>query len=211
MNTQKWAAIACVVLPVATTASGLIMVTGPTEPLRLSRYDLAEFLGGPVVAVCLITIMLVLREKIGESAKNRMTVALIAAVLAAAAAITVGMIRTANRQYLAHHTEMNDSAWMAPMITWGTIIIGIQMAGLHFLGWALMLVGWSGWTSQKLPRILCVGYLGVALLAMFAYLNEEGVMLFFSASTILMVMQGVTLWDEGRKPSGTPIQAEKAA
>src|SRR5262249_20174153 len=142
-------------------------------PLTLSVYDLAEFLGGPVWSVCLITLIIVLREKIGEKARNRMTVALVAAALAAVSAVAGGMIRTAERQYLAIHTELLGPVRLAPLIAWGTLITGITMAGNHFFGWALILIGWSGWTSREIPRALSVVYLVAGIPALFSYLSPD--------------------------------------
>src|SRR5262245_6472806 len=125
MTTQKWGALAAWMLAVTSIAAPLILVTGPTQPLQLSIYDLGDFLGGPVWSASLIALILILMEKIGEKAKDRMTVALIAAALSAAAAITAAMIRTANRQYLAQHWEINEAGWHDSLVAWTTVITGI--------------------------------------------------------------------------------------
>jgi uncharacterized membrane protein YwaF len=110
-------------------------------------YALADFLFGPVRAASLVITLVALRERIGERAPRQMTLALLAAALAAAMFVTAAFFRSTNRQYLSIHPELSTMLLMA----WSTIVTGVITTGWHFLGWALVLVGAAGWASRRLP------------------------------------------------------------
>jgi hypothetical protein len=151
-----------------------------------------------VWAASLITAVSTLRERIGDRAQRRMSLALLAAGLSAGAMVLVACIRSANRQYHLHHPELHLETSSSVLTVWTTIVAGITGAGWHFLGWALVLVGWSGWTSGRLPRGLCLVYLAGGLSSLFVYVVPElegaSVMLLL----VLGVWQGALLW-RGRR------------
>ena len=100
MTLQKWCGLASFLLAGAFVLPSLIYLTGDLRaasgPLA---YALADFLYGPVWAASLVTAVFALRERIGERAQRRMTLALLAAALAAGAMASVACIRSANRHY----------------------------------------------------------------------------------------------------------------
>jgi hypothetical protein len=189
---QKWGGLGSFLMVVALIVPRWIYLTGnlraPTGPLV---YALADFLYGPLWATTLIASVFALRERIGERAPRRMTLALLAALLAAGAMVGVACIRSANRQYLMSHPEWSTTLLMA----WTTIVAGVIAAGWHFLGWALVLVGSAGWASRRLPRVLCVLYVVAGAASLFAYVLPvmEGAVV--ALGVVVSIWQGFVLWN----------------
>lgn len=160
MTMQKWGGFASFLLAVAFVVAPLIYLVGDLRsangPLA---YALADFLYGPVWAASLVTAVFALHERIGERAQRRMSLALLAAVLAAGAMVLIACIRSANRQYHMAHPELHLEEATTVLVVWATVLAGITAAGWHFLGWALVLIGSAGLTSGRLQRALCVLYL----------------------------------------------------
>lgn len=208
MTMQKWAGLASILLVVAFIVAPLIYLTGDLRSaMGPLAYSLADFLYGPVWAASLITIIFALRERIGERAPRRMSLALLAAVLAAGAMVLVASIRAANRDYHLMHPELHLESSTQVLVVWTTIVAGVTAAGWHFLGWALMLIGSAGWTSGRLPRGLCVLSVFAALASLFVYMfpNLEGVA--GALGVAWSAWQGVILW---QTEPGEKQAAEKA-
>lgn len=201
-------AVAFVVAPMIYLFGNLRDAFGPLS------YDLADLLYGPVWAAGLVTMIFVLRERIGERAPRRMTLALLAAVLAAGAMVLVACIRSANRHYHLIHPELHLEESSTVLIVWTTLVAGVTGAGWHFLGWALVLVGSVGWTSRLLPRVLSALYLLAGVTALFVYLlpsNEGAVILL---GMIISIWQGILLWkgkpEETQAPEINTSQLDQA-
>jgi len=160
-------------------------------------YALADFLYGPVWGASLITAVSVLRERIGEGASRRSSLAVIASVLAAGAMVLVACIRAANRHYHLIHPELHLEDSVPVLIVWTTIVAGVTGAGWHFLGWVLVLLGSGAWTSGRLPRGLVVMYLigGVASLFVYVWPDLEGMAGTFGV--IWSIWQGILLLKDG--------------
>ena len=80
LSTQKWGAIACFLLAVASIVAPLIYLVGNLrDAFGPVTYAVADFLSGPVWAASLITIVFALRERMGERAPRRMSLAMLAA------------------------------------------------------------------------------------------------------------------------------------
>jgi len=177
-------------------------------------YDLADFLYGPVWAAGLVTMVFVLRERIGERAPRRMSLALLAAALAAGAMVAVACIRSANRHYHLIHPELHLEESATVLIVWTTLVAGVTGAGWHFLGWALVLIGSAGWTSRCLPRLLSGLYLVAGASALFVYrlpeLEGNVVML----GMVISIWQGILLWkgkpEETQAPEINTSQLDQA-
>jgi hypothetical protein len=189
------ALISAILLAVAFIVAPFIYLVGNLrDALGPLAYDLADFLYGPVWAASLVSVVFVLRERIGEQAPRRMSLALLAAVLAAGAMVFVACIRSANRHYHLMHPELHLEDSQTVLIVWTTFVAGMTNAGWHFLGWALVLVGSAGWTSRSLPRLLSGLYLAAGITALFVYLlpaNEGLVMLL---GVVISMWQGILLW-----------------
>ena len=113
-------------------------------------YSVADFLYGPVWAASLVALVFPSVSALA-SARARMSLALLATVLAAGAMITVACIRSANRQYHLIHPELHLENSSTVLIVWTTLVAGVTGGGWHFLGWSLLLVGSAGWTSSQVP------------------------------------------------------------
>jgi hypothetical protein len=167
-------------------------------------YDLADFLYGPVWGASLVTAFLALRERLGERAPRRTSLALLVAVLAAGTMVLVACIRAANRHYHLIHPEAHLETNSTVLLVWTTIVAGVTAAGWHFLGWALLLLGSAGWTSGRLPLGLCVLYLVAGIASLFVYvfpnLEEIAVLL----GLIWGVWQGIFLWKGEPGETQTP-------
>jgi len=204
-NTRSAALISSILLAVAFIVAPLIYFTGNLrDAFGPLSYDVADFLYGPVWAASLVSVVFILRERIGERAPRRMSLALLAAVLAAGAMVLVACIRSANRHYHLDYPELHLENSSTVLIVWTTLVAGVTGAGWHFLGWALVLVGSAGWTSRLLPRVLSALYLLAGVTALFVYLlpgNEGGVMLL---GVIISIWQGILLWKGEPKETQTP-------
>jgi hypothetical protein len=195
MTIQKWGAFASFVLAVTFIVPSFIYLTGNLrDALGAFTYDVADFLYGPVWAVSLVMAFYALKERISEYAPRRMNLALLTAVVAAAMMVAVACIRASNRHYHIMHPELSLEDNTTVLIVWTTLIAGLVATGLHFLGWSFVLIGWAGWTSRRLPRVLSALYLVVGVAALFVYLlpELEGFVLMFGV--VVSIWQGIVLW-----------------
>ncbi|HMQ53043.1 MAG TPA: hypothetical protein PKE64_03025 [Anaerolineae bacterium] len=192
---QKWGGLASFLMVVAFIVPLFIYLTGNLQeangPLA---YALADFLSGPVWAASLVTAVYALRERIGERAPRRMTLALLIALLAAAAMVSVACIRSANRHYHLIHPELHLEESTMVLVVWTTLVAGLTATGWHFLGWAYVLLGWAGWTSRRLPRVLSGLYLGGGLVSMFVYVLPDTEGLAMTLGMVVSIWQGILLW-----------------
>lgn len=208
---QRWGALAFFVLAVALIMAQWIYLVGNLrDSFGVFGYALADFLYGPLSAASLLTAVYALRERIGARAPRRMTLAFLAAALAAAALVAVACIRAANRHYHLSHPELQLENSTTVLIVWGTLISGLTSAGWHFMGWALVLLGSAGWTSRLLPRLLSGLYLALGVVSMFVYLRPDDAV--NGATTlglfILSIWQGILLWKT--RPGAMPAPEIKA-
>jgi hypothetical protein len=189
------ALISAVLLAVALiVAPGIYLVGNLRDPLGPFSYDVADFLSGPVLAASLVVLIFTLRERIGPSAPRRMSLALLATVLAAATMILIACIRSANRHYHLAHPELHLEESQMVLTVWTTLIAGLTGAGWHFLGWALVLIGSTGWTSRRLPPQLSVLYLVAGASSLFVYLLPDLEGLAGMLVIVVSIWQGVLLW-----------------
>jgi hypothetical protein len=192
---QKWGGFASFLLGLAFIVAPLIYLVGnlrsATGPFA---YALADFLYGPVWAASLVTAVFALRERIGEGAPRRMSMALLAAVLAAGMMVLVACIRAPNRHYHLIHPELHLETSSTVLIVWTTLVQGVTAAGWHFLGWALMLVSWAGWTTRSLPRLLSILYLAGGITALFVYQFPNLEPTAAPLGVAWAVWQGILLW-----------------
>ncbi|MCL4299281.1 MAG: hypothetical protein KJ077_26335 [Anaerolineae bacterium] len=209
MTTQKWGGIASFLLVPAFIVPSLIYLTGnlrdASGPLA---YDLADFLYGPVWAASLVTAVFALRERFGEGAPRRMTLALLAALIAAGAFVGVACIRSANRHYHLMHPELHLEETTTVLIIWTTLVAGVIGTGWHFLGWSFMLLGSAGWTTRRLPRGLSVLYLVGGAVSLFEYLLPDIEANAVVLGVMVSIWQGILLW---KANSGETHAPEKIA
>jgi hypothetical protein len=192
---QKWGGLASFVLAAAFIVPGLIYLTGNLREVNGPLvYALADFLYGPVWAASLITAVLALRERLGEYAPRRMSLALLVALLAAAAMVAVACIRSANRQYHLLHPELHLEDSTTVLVVWATLVAGVTATGWHLLGWAWALVGWAGWTSHLLPRPLTVLYWVAGAVSLFVYVLPGLEEIAMTLGVVVSIWQGILLW-----------------
>jgi hypothetical protein len=186
-------ALAFIVAPFIYLVGNLRDAMGPFA------YDLADFLYGPVWAASMVSIVFMLRERIGERAPRRMSLALLATVLAAGITVAVALIRSANRHYHMIHPELHLENSSDVLVVWTTLVAGLTNTGWHFLGWALVLIGSAGWTSRYLPRLLSALYLAAGVTSLFVYLipGSDGAAVLLSV--VVIIWQGILLW-KGEPP-----------
>jgi hypothetical protein len=155
-----------------------------------------------------------LRERIGERAPRRMSLAWMAAVLAAGITVAVALIRSANRHYHILHPELHLENSSDVLVVWATLVAGLTNTAWHFLGWALVLIGSAGWTSRYLPRPLSGLYLLAGINSLVVYLlpGSEGTAVLLSV--IVMLWQGFLLWkakpEETQAPGKSARQPDQA-
>ena len=189
------ALISAILLAIAFIVAPLIYLIGNLrEAFGPLSYDIADFLYGPVWAASLVTMVCMLRERIGEQAPRRMSLALLVTVLAAGMMVIVACIRSANRHYHLMHSELHLETSVDVLVVWTTLVAGLTGAGWHFLGWALVLIGSAGWTTRGLPRPLSILYMLAGIISLFVYLlpgNEGAAMLL---GVVVIIWQGILLW-----------------
>jgi hypothetical protein len=189
------ALISSILLAVTFIVAPLIYFTGNLrDALGPLSYDVADFLYGPVRAASLVSIVFMLRERVGERAPRRMSLALLAAILAAGITVAVAFIRSSNRHYHLIHPELHLENSSAILIVWTTLVAGLTNTAWHFLGWALVLIGSAGWTSRRLPRLLSLLYLVAGINSLFIYVlpGSEGSAVLLGV--IVCIWQGILLW-----------------
>ena len=192
---QKWGGLASFLMAVAFIVAPLIYLTGNLrDAIGPLAYAFADFLYGPVWAASLVTAVFALRERIGERAPRRMTLALLAALVAAGAFVGVACIRSANRHYHMIHPELNLDMSTPVLVVWTTLVAGVIATGWHFLGWVLVLVGSAGWTSRRLPRVLSVLYLVAGTGSLFVYVLPDIEANVVALGVVLSIWQGILLW-----------------
>jgi hypothetical protein len=202
---QKLGGVASFLMAAAFIVAPLIYLTGNLRAaLGPLTYDLADFLYGPVWAASLVTAVFALRERIGGSAKRRMTLSLLAAVLAAGAMVIVACIRSANRHYHLMHPELHLEESTTVLVVWNTLVAGVTAAGCHFLGWSFVLLGSAGWSTRRLPRILSVLYLAIGTMSMFAYLYKDFDLSIAPLVAAVSIWQGILLWNAGSGETQVP-------
>jgi hypothetical protein len=193
-NSRSTALISSMLLAMTFIVAPLFYLVGNLrDAMGPFSYDMADFLYGPVWGASLVTIIYVLREHLGARAPRRMSLALLAAVLAAGIAVAVAFIRSANRHYHMIHPELHLENSLDVLVVWATLIAGLTNTGWHFLGWALVLIGSAGWSSHYLPRLLSALYLMAGLISLFVYLIPGSEGLAVMLSVIVMVWQGILL------------------
>ena len=194
----KWGVVASFLLAVAFIVAPLIYLLGDLRTaLGPFTYDLADFLYGPLWGASLVTAMVALRERLGEVAPRRMSLALIAAMLAAGAFLAVACIRSANRHYHINHPELHLEMSTPVLVVWTTLVAGMAGAGWHFLGWVFLLAGWSGWTSRRLPHLLSGMYLLAGAVSLFVYLRPDLEGTAVMPGVVVSIWQGILLWRAG--------------
>ena len=202
--------ISSVLLAVALIVAPFIYLVGNLrDAMGPFAYALADFLYGPVWAASLVALVFAVRERLGERAPRRMSLALLAAVLAAGAMITVACIRSANRQYHLIHPELHLENSQTVLIVWTTLVAGVTGAGWHYLGWALLLIGSAGWTTSQLPRALSVLYLVGGTVSLFVYLLPEMEGLAGMLAIVVSIWQGLLLWRSGAAETQAPELPEE--
>ena len=201
-NPGSAALISSILLAVAFIVAPTIYLFGNLrDAMGPFAYAVADFLYGPVWAASLVALVFTLRERIGERAPRRMSLALLAAVLAAGAMIAVACIRSANRHYHLIHPELHLENSSTVLIVWTTLVAGVTGAGWHFLGWALLLIGLAGWTTNMLPRVLSVLYLVGGTVSLFVYLLPDMEGFAGMLGIVIRIWQGILLWKA--EPGGT--------
>ena len=118
----------------------------------------------------------------------------LAAALAAGAMVAVACIRSANRHYHLIHPELHLDTSTPVLVVWTTLLAGVTGAGWHFLGWALVLVGSIGWTSRRLPRLLCGLYWVGGIVPLFVYVLPDLEEIAGALGVVMSIWQGILLW-----------------
>jgi hypothetical protein len=204
--------ISSILLVVAFIVAPFIYLVGNLrDAMGPFAYALADFLYGPVWAASLVALVFTLRERIGARAPRRMSLALLAAVLAAGAMIAVACIRSANRHYHLIHPELHLENSVTVLIVWTTLVAGVTGAGWHFLGWAFLLIGSAGWTTSQLPRVLSLLYLIGGTVSLFVYLLPDMEGLAGMLGIVVSIWQGLLLWRSGSpEPQALGLDASQS-
>lgn len=205
MPVQKWGGFASFLLGASFIVAPLIYLIGNLrDAFGPLGYSVADLLYGPVWAASLVTMVFALRERMSERAPRRMSLALLAAALAAATMVLVACIRSANRNYHLIHPELNLENNQTVLIIWTTLVAGVSAAGFHFLGWAMVLIGSAGWATRLLPRVLSVLYLLAGIASMFVYLLPENEGLVAMLGLVISLWQGSFLLRAGPGETQAP-------
>lgn len=201
----RWGGLAAFLMAAASIIAPTIYLVGDLRTaIGPFAYALADFLFGPVWGASLVAVIFTLRERLGARAPRRMLLALLAAALAAAAMLSVALIRSANRGYHLLHPELHLEMSTPVLVAWATLVAGLIGTGWHLLGWSFILVGSAGWTTRRLPRALSVLYVitGVAALFMYLWPASEGSVA--ALTVVASIWQGVLFWRAGPPDTSPP-------
>jgi hypothetical protein len=194
LHLYKWGGIASFLLAASFIVPSFIFLTGNLrDALGPFAYSLADLLYGPVWAASLVTAFLALRERIGKAAPHRMDLALLASFSAACAFVTVACIRAANRHYHLIHPDLHLESSTVVLTVWATLVAGVIGAGWHFLGWAWVLIGSSGWTFGRFPRALNVLYLLAGAMSLLVFLLPDLEATTLAFGVVVSIWQGFLL------------------
>jgi hypothetical protein len=171
----------------------IYLVGNLREPNGPLAYGIADFLYGPLKASCFFLGVYALRELIGERAPRRMSIALLASALTALVFVTAALLRASNRGYHLAYPELHLENSQTVLIVWTTLLAGVVATAWHFLGWTWLLVAWAGWTSRRLPRLLCALYFFVGVQALFVYLRRDVDLGLVPLAAIVCAWQGIVL------------------
>ncbi len=203
VHIRKWGGIASFLLAAAIVAASFIYLTANLQDaMGPLAYSLADFLYGPVWGASLVTAVIALRERIGETAPRRMNLALLTALAAGCAFVAVACIRSANRHYHLIHPELRLESSTMVLTVWATFVAGVIGAALHFLGWAFVLIGSAGWTSGRIPRMLSGLYLLTGTVSLLVFLMPDLEANALALIVIVSIWQGILLLKG--QPSVTP-------
>ncbi len=200
MRMQNFGVAASFLLVVAFIVPAYIYLTGNlSDPIGPYAYALADILYGPVWGASLVAAVFALRERAGDRAPRRMSMALLAAVFAAGMMVLVASIRASNRQYHLAHPDLHLETSTTVLIVWATIVQGGIAAGWHFLGWVLVLLGSAGGAAQNIPRGLSLLYLAGGIVSLLVFVVHDLEPFAAGLGVAWSVWQGILFWkDAGR-------------
>ena len=204
MTINKWGGLASFLIALSfMVAPPIYLIGNLRDAMGRLGYNLADFLSGPVLSVSLVTLVYVLRERIGQNAFRRMDLALLTAVLAAVGLAAVAFIRASNRHYHLTHPDLHLENATTVLLVWDTLVTGMNSLGFYFLGWTFVLLGSASWTSKLLPRPLSLLYFLAGASSLFVYLLAELEGLVLLLSTAISIWQGILLWLHDLRPNTT--------
>jgi hypothetical protein len=204
MTLQKWGGLASFLLALLFLLPELIYLMGNLrDAFGTQAYSLADFLYGPLKAVCLAMAGTALGDRIGGHASRRKSLSLLTAALAAGTFVAASLLRASNRQYHLVHPELNLEMNTTVLSMWTTLLTGVISTAWHFLGWSLLLLGSAGWSSRRLPRGLCVLYGVTGAVSLFVYLVAELEGAVVLLGMVMCFWQGIVLW------RAEPVEAQK--
>ena len=204
MTINKWGGLASFLIALSFMVAPPIYLTGNLrDAMGRLGYNFADFLSGPVLSVSLVTLIYVLRERIGQNAFRRMDLALLTAVLAAVGLAAVAFIRASNRHYHLTHPDLHLENSTTVLLVWDTLVTGMNSLGFYFLGWTFVLLGSASWTSKLLPRPLSLLYFLAGASSLFVYLLAELEGLVLLLGTVISIWQGILLWLHDPRPTTT--------
>jgi hypothetical protein len=108
--------------------------------------------------------------------------------------VAVACIRSSNRYYHLPHPELHLEMSTPVLVVWTTIVAGVTAAGWHFLGWAFLLLGWAGWSTRSLPRMLSVLLVVWGIASLFEYRLPDIEMSLVMLGVVVSTWQGIVLW-----------------
>ena len=198
MTINKWGGFASFLLAASFVAAPLIYLTGNLQDaIGVLTYGLADFLYGPILSASLITVTYALRERIGELVDLGLRERRPGLRRSRRAGLRTRLGSDTNRHYHLTLPALNLENSTTVLIVWTTLVAGVNAIGFHFLGWAFVLLGSSGWTSGLFPRLLNTLYFLAGVLSLFVYLFPELEGLVLSLGAIISVWQGISLWKAG--------------
>lgn len=170
INLQRLGVFSSFLLVFSLLIPNWIYLTGNLESIYGPFvYSLADFLYGPVWAFSLVSVIIALRERFGTITSHRLPLALITSIISAGMMILVSCLRASNRGYHLTYPELHLEESIVVLTVWTTIVQGVIGAGWHFLGWTLLLIASEGWTSNHLPKGLCILYFCGGFISLFVY------------------------------------------
>lgn len=118
-------------------------------------------------SILIILIALSLQERMQASAPNLMRLAVIAIVISSALTITFAIAGSVG------HSPMISAQDVSAYKAFLVMLLGLSAAANHIGGWGMLLIGWVGFRTRSLPRLLSCFILASGVLSVFGFANSQ--------------------------------------
>ncbi len=167
----------------ATTPVDTLLAIYRTQPAQFAIASLIALLQGPTIILTTLGV----RDIMQGGAPTRMRLAVIAASIASALFLAGGMVAYGGIPPIAAANDAPAFRALTALVYW------LDNAAVFAAGWWLLLLGWAGLSTQRLPMLLSWLLLGSGVIAILAFLIPILGLLVVLLNVIWSIWLGVVL------------------